>query len=246
MPCPGRGACGKTLRTAGAHGKRARPSPFLTRTPASRRRLRTLCHARLVQAHGSPGRPAVPSGSFDDASKEASNAGGASNGAGAGDGLQQGAAFRHQKDDAGRGGREKAELERVLLLIKKHLAIAADSVKTCKSLCNSVPVGSLQMSTLLEFGELVLVLEDMSAAVSHEAAGAKQLVETLRETAESVVLRASAPGPPRTSHDGEIREARVATHERPEPRNASFRSPTSRTRSLRFVQNESSINVNSA
>jgi hypothetical protein len=137
------------------------------------------------------------------------------------------------KDDDDRARREAVELQRVLLLVRKHFEIAAENIKKCKSLCTSVPVNSLQVSSILEFGGLVAELLELSTNVSTEAIGVKQLVETMRDSAAERVESISPPADYPDYRDEKMltsREAAEAQNGRPD---FAGGHRSSRVRSLR-------------
>ena len=125
-------------------------------------------------------------------------------------------AVEQSKDDDDRAQREAVELQRVLLLVRKHFEIAAENIKKCKSLCASVPVKSLQVTSILEFEGLVAELLDLSTNVSMEATGVKQLVETMRESAAERVVSISPPADDRGEKMLTSREAAEAPNGRPD------------------------------
>lgn len=120
------------------------------------------------------------------------------------------------KDDDERSRREADELQRVMLIIKKHFEIAAENVQKCKSLCASVPVNSLQVTSILESEGLVAELVEMSANVSMEATSVKQLVERMRDSAAERVESILPPGEYRDVKMLTSREVGKAPNGRPD------------------------------
>ena len=164
---------------------------------------------------------------------------------------KEGAAQTNARDSRGSSEAaesERIELQRVLRTMARNMHVASQNIAVCKKMCASVPLDSLQVSTLRDLGGLVNEIEDASESVSEEAAGMFQLVSTMRETAAARVEREMEldDGIPPRSHAEKMRRARegqATANGRPRSRQDSFRSSAhassqSRSRSLRYTRRE--------